>query len=162
MMSSGRKLMAAAPPAASCALATRLMVTKLVKDCASGVVSRTVRTASAICSRSDGCVCGDIRVFGDSSLIIIAPYDGLDQQVQRVRRVAFLNSRTAAGSPALCPSTLWPNMDIVSCVSWRYVVMAPFRCRHALRCDFSGPVWGIQDWRWRHAVFVNGIYMKYR
>lgn len=117
MMSSGRKLMAAAPPAASCALATRLMVTKLVKDCASGVVSRTVRTASAICSCSDGCVCGDIRVFGDSSLIIIAPYDGLDQQVQRVRRVAFLNSRTAAGSPALCPSTLWPNMDIVSCVS---------------------------------------------
>ena len=44
--------MAAVPPAASWALATRLMVTKLVNDCASGVCSRTSLTACAIRSRS--------------------------------------------------------------------------------------------------------------
>ena len=50
-ISSGRKLMAAVPPAASWAFATRLMVTKFVNDCASGVVERTSFTACAMRSR---------------------------------------------------------------------------------------------------------------
>ena len=111
--------MAAVPPAASCALATRLMVTKFVNDWASGVVSRTLSTAWAISSRwrsssasGVASVCAPNRlasstmdelplVSGDASVLIIAPYAGSNQQVLRVRHDAFLSPASRLGSPAL-------------------------------------------------------------
>ncbi len=124
--SSGRKLMAAVPPDASCALATRLMVTKFVKDCASGVVSRTRVVAVSIRWRRSS-ICGwaapdcDAAVFGVGTTGAVAggvgddpmtgqmrrsrscaaPYDGSNQQVLRVRRHAFLSLAFRFGSPAL-------------------------------------------------------------
>lgn len=64
--SSGRKLIAAVPPAANCALATRLMVTKLVKDCANGVCDFTSRTDCAICARNS---CNEVL----SSCAVLVP-----------------------------------------------------------------------------------------
>ena len=101
--------MAAVPPAASCALATRLMVTKLVNDWASGVVSRTRRTAAAMFSRiGESDETGvpvvqslDEPVNDDALLLITAPYDGLNQQVLRVRLRPFSTREPHASSPAL-------------------------------------------------------------
>ena len=88
------------PPAASCALATRLTVTKFVNDWASGVVSFTSRTAFAISWRSGSSAGNGVPfraalvlpvISGDASVLIIAPYAGSNQQVLRVRHGAFLS-----------------------------------------------------------------------